>query len=337
MLETIITAPRTIECNQLDIPKIDKGEVLVKIKTAGICASDVQVYHGMHRYVSYPLVQGHEAIGYVEAVGDLVTKVKAGDWIAVQPQVSCGNCFACKQGRQNVCEKLKHFGISRPGLFTEYAAIPEWNAVKLPDNMSTDVSVFIEPFSIACNAIEKGNVKAGDHIVVMGAGLIGNFVAQAAKIRGAEVLITDVLQSKLDMAKKHGLINCVNTRDEKLSDAIYRVFKDSGVHVIFECAAVNASFDQALSCASKASSIVIVGNFKEPFLLEVPRIQRKEIALLSVMGTSRKNFLESVDILSRGLVNLDGMISARFPLKDIKKAYEYIDEKGDTLKVLLEM
>jgi L-iditol 2-dehydrogenase len=336
MLETIITAPYTIECHETAIPEITDDEVLIKIKCAGICASDVQVYHGLHKYMTYPLIQGHEAVGYVEAVGKSVTHVKIGDKVVIQPQIACGKCFACRQERPNVCETLKHFGISKPGLFVEYATVPAWNAVKIPFDMSFDQGVFIEPFAIACNAIEKGNVQAGDRIVVIGAGLIGNFIAQASKIKGAEVLVSDILQSKLDLIQKHGIKNVVNTSKEKLSDAIKRVFGEKGVHTIFECAAVNSSFKDAIFCASKASSIVIVGNFKEPFLLEIPLLQRKEIALLSVMGTSRKNFIESCQIMSRGLVNLNGMISNRFPLRELKKAYQYIDQQGDTTKVLLD-
>jgi len=337
MLETIITAPFTIECRETKIPEIGDNEVLVKVERAGICASDVQVYHGLHKYVTYPLIQGHEAVGYVEAVGSLVDHVKVGDKVAIQPQLACGHCFACKQERPNVCETLRHFGISSPGLFVEYAAVPAWNAVKLSSDMDFDKGVFIEPLSIACNAIEKGNVKAGDRIVVIGAGLIGNLIAQTARIKGAEVLVTDVMQSKLDLIKKHGIKYCVNTTQEKLSDAIKQVFGDQGVHVIYECAAVESSFEQAISCASKASTIVIVGNFKKPYLLEIPLLQRREIALLSVMGTSRKNFIESCKIMASGLINLEGLISGRFPLNELAKAYQYIDEKKDTLKVLLDV
>lgn len=337
MITSIITAPYKIDIREVETPKPQVGEVLVKIKTAAICASDIQVYHGLHKYVSYPIVQGHEAVGYIEAVGCEVKSIKTGDLVVIQPQLGCGECFACMQDRVNVCENLKHYGISKPGHFAEYSSVPEWNAVKLPAGMDTDVGVFIEPFSVACNAIEKGNIKPDYRVVVLGAGTIGNLVAQAAKYRGAEVIITDVMQSKLDIAKSHGIDYCVNTAKLSLKEEIKRIFGDKGVHVIFECAAVKTTFEQAVNCASKASSIVLVGNFKEPILFEIPRIQRKEIELKSVMGTSRKNFLESVEMLSSRKIDLSGMISARFPLRDLQKAYAFIDEHKDTLKVLVDI
>jgi len=337
MLETVITAPYKIETRDVPVPQIKRGEVLVRMSRGGICGSDIQVYHGLHRYMEYPLVQGHEGTGYVVEVGADVKGLEVGDLVVMQPQFACGECFACKRGRQNVCENLTHYGISLPGLFTEYVAVPEWNAIKMPKELSPDCSVFVEPFSVACNAMYQGNVKPGDRVVVIGAGQIGNFVAQAAKLWGAEVLIVDMLQSKLDMARIHGIHHCVNIQEESMRDAIHRVFGDRGVHVIFECAATEASFTEAIACASKSSTIVVVGGFKKPYLLEIPLLQRREIALHSVMGTSRESFLQAAELVAGNRVDLTGAISAHYPLKDLAKAYEYIDEVGNTMKVLLDI
>lgn len=337
MLETVITAPYQIETRDVPIPQIKSGEVLVRMKRAGICGSDIQVYHGLHKYMEYPLVQGHEGTGYVVEVGADVRGLEVGDLVVMQPQFACGECFACKKGRENVCESLKHYGISVPGLYAEYVAVREWNAVKMPRELDPECSVFVEPFSIACNAMYQGHVKAGDRVVVIGAGQIGNFVAQAAKLFGAEVLIADMIQSKLDLARSHGIHHCINIKEEPLKDAIHRVFGTKGVHVIFECAAVESSFTQAIECATKSSSIVVVGGFKKPYLLEIPLLQRREVSLHGVMGTSRATFLQSADFISRNQVDLTGAISARFPLKNLARAYEYIDQVGNTMKVLLEI
>ena len=337
MLETVITAPYKIETRDVQIPQIKNGEVLVKMSRAGICGSDIQVYHGLHKYMEYPLVQGHEGTGYVVGVGPDVKELEVGDLVVMQPQFACGKCFACKKGRENVCENLKHYGITVPGLFAEYVAVPEWNAVKMPKDLNPESSVFVEPFSIACNAMYQGNVKPGDRIVVIGAGQIGNFVAQAANLFGAEVLIVDMIQSKPDLARSHGIHHCVNTKEEPMKEAIHRIFGDKGVHVIFECAAVESSFTQAIECATKSSAIVVVGGFKKPYLLEIPLLQRREIALHSVMGTSRETFLQSAGFIAKNQVDLSGAISARYPLRDLAKAYEYIDQMGNTMKVLLEI
>lgn len=147
----------------------------------------------------------------------------------------------------------------------------------------------------------------------------------------------DMIQSKLDLAHSHGIPHCVNIKEESMKDAIHRVFGDRGVHVIFEYAAVESSFTQAIECATKSSTIVVVGGFKKPYLLEIPLLQRREIALHSVMGTSRETFLQSAKFIAANQVDLTGAISARYPLKDLAKAYQYIDEVGNTMKVLLEI
>lgn len=336
MLRTRIIAPLKIEYVHTEIPACGVDEVLVKLHRVGICASDIQVYHGQHKYVTYPLVQGHEGCGAVIAVGNRVSHVKTGDLVAVQPQIACGECFACKQDRFNVCENLRHFGISREGLLQEYAAVPSWNAVKIPEGMPPELGALVEPISVAVNAVRKGNVQPGYRVVVLGAGIIGNFVAQAARQLGAEVILTDIQSKRLDLARSHGLEHCINTQQTDLKDEITRVFGDQGVHVIFDCAAVPASLEQALNCASKASTIVIVGNYKAPVEFDMTRIQRREIALLSVMGCSRSNFLESLDWLSKGRINVTGMITKVFPFSELDKAYAYIDQNtADTMKVMV--
>lgn len=337
MIRTCITAPYTIEYQQVEKPTPAAGEVLVRMLRAGICASDMQVYHGLHKYVQYPLVQGHEGCGRVEAVGEGVTGVKPGDMVVIQPQLFCGECLACQKEQQNVCESLKHFGISHPGLFSEYAIVPEWNAVRMPEGMTADEGALVEPFSIACNAVEKGDVQPGQRVVVIGGGLIGHLIAQACTIRGAEVLVTDVLESKLEFARSHGIKHTCNTSTTDLKEKIKEVFGNKGVHVIYECVTIPATFNQAVECASKSSRLVIVGNFKQPITIEFPLLQRREIAVMSVMGTSRRNFLESVDLISKGKVDFSGIITGRFPLNKLHEAYQHIDDNKDSLRVLLEI
>lgn len=338
MLQSIITAPGTIEYRNCEIPVVGDHDVLIKIIRAGICASDVQVYHGKHRYMSYPLVQGHEGCGIVVSIGKHVDSVSEGDLVAVQPQLACGECFACKQDRYNVCETLRHFGISREGLFEEYAMIPAWNAVKMPSGMSAELGALVEPLAVAVNAVRKGHIQQGHRVVVMGAGIIGNFVAQFATYLGAEVILTDILPGKLELAASHGVEHCIDTRTTDLKEEISRVFGNQGVHVIYDCAAVAASFEQALNCASKASTIIVVGNFKAPFELDMTRLQRREIALLSVMGTSRSNFLESMQLLADGNIHVNGLITKVFPLDQLDKAYAFIDQHtADVMKVMVQV
>lgn len=338
MLTVKTVAPYELECINSDIPEISENEVLIKMVKVGICASDVQVYHGKHKYVSFPLVQGHEGVGIVEKVGKQVIHVKHGDLAVVQPHLSCGECYACRKGRHNVCESLRGMGIRADGMFTEYLAAPSWNIIKLPESITSDMGMLVEPIAVGVNAVRQGALKRGDRAVVLGAGTIGNFTAQVAKAIGAEVLITDIEDEKLKLAARHGIKHCVNTRKKDLRNEISRCFDGNRADVIFDCVTVKESFAQALECAASASTIVIVGNFKEPITIEMPLLQRREIALISVMGNVRENWLEAIDLLLQNKIDISEIITIRFPLIDLKKAFEYIDsEAGKTMKVAIEM
>lgn len=335
MQKTVITAPRVIQVTDAPIPKCGEGEVLVRMLFMGVCASDVQVYHGKHRYVTYPLTQGHEGVGEVVSLGAGVTGLKVGDKVCIEQQLACNACFACRQGRVNVCENLELLGITRDGLFTEYITVPQWNAVPLPADMPLKQGAFVEPVSIAVNAARKGGLQAGSRCVILGAGMMGYLVAQVALSLGARVLLTDIQEDKLVFARERGVTHCVNTRKKDLKEEIAAVFGTEGVHAVFDCAATPATFDQALTCANKASTFVIVGNYKQPVELDVTRIQRREIAVQSVMGSAREHFLYALQLLAKGLVNLNGLIEAEFPLEDLDAAYRHIDAHPGAMKVLL--
>ena len=331
----MIISPGKIQYINADIPECHDNEVLIHVLYAGICASDIQVYHGLHKYVTYPLVQGHEGVGVVKKVENHVKHIVPGDIICVQPQIVCNNCFMCSLGHVNICENLKHFGISREGLFQEYVVIPAWNAVKLPGGIPLKKGVLVEPAAIAMNAIRKGRVKKDDRILVIGAGIIGNLVAQIAQYLGAEVILTDIQPKKLELAKKHGIKGVINTLHTNVADEIKHCYGIQGATVVFDCAAIPSAFKQALECMSMASRIVIVANYKVPIEFDMPSIQRKEIELLGVMGCSRQDFLDSLDVISKGAIDISGFISREFPLDKLQQAYKYIDSSPDTMKVLL--
>lgn len=338
MLSIKTIAPFEFEAVNSDIPEVSDDEVLVKMLQVGICASDVQVYHGKHKYMSYPVVQGHEGIGIVEKTGKNISHVKPGEKVIIQPQLICGECYACRKGRHNVCEKLRGMGIKADGMFAEYLVSPSWNVIKVPIDLSNDMGMLVEPAAICVNSIRQGKVKSGDRVIIIGAGTIGNIIGQIAKSIGAEVLITDIADDKLKIAEKCGIDYCVNTLKYDLKKEIARCFKGNNADAIFDCAAVKESLPQAIDCAANASTIIIVGNFKEPITLEIPSLQRREIALISVMGNVRENFIEAIELLSKNKINISEIISARFPLHYLKKAFEFNDENASkVMKIAIMM
>ncbi|WHH59099.1 alcohol dehydrogenase catalytic domain-containing protein [Petroclostridium sp. X23] len=339
MLQALTTKAYTFELLDVPVPEAGDNQVLLEMKRVGICGSDIQVYHGKHKYMTFPIVLGHEISAVVMQAGKNVTNVKVGERVTIQPQIFCGECYPCQIGSYNVCQNLKVIGIHTTGACSDYFAVDASKVVKLPDDMDFDIGALVEPVAVGVHAAKKVGQIKGANVVVLGAGAIGNFTAQAAKALGAaNVMITDVQDKRLELAKKGNVDYCVNTMKTGLADAIKENFGARGADAIIDCAAVKASIQQAIKSARRASKIIIVGNFKEPVEIEIPMLQRQEIDLISVMMYVREDYEDAVRLLGEGKINTEGIITNHFDLKQVKEAYEYIDEHmNDIMKVMLKV
>ena len=201
--------PGEIEFKEVEKPILNSpDEVLLHIKKIGVCGSDIHVYHGLHPFTPYPVVQGHEYSGEVVQVGQNVTKVKVGDKATARPQLVCGECAPCKRGDYNICNELKVQGFQSGGTAQDYFVLPEDRLIKLPDHVTFEMGALVEPAAVAAHCTTKARDLKGINVVVTGAGPIGNLVAQFAKSRGANVMITDLSDFRLDKAKECGIEHC---------------------------------------------------------------------------------------------------------------------------------
>lgn len=335
-----VNVPKAYELEYLEIPVPGVGDddVLIEMRRIGICGSDIQVYHGLHKYMTFPVVQGHEGAGIIVEKGKNVTDFSIGDKVTVQPQVFCGECAPCKMGNYNVCENLEVYGVHTNGMAQEYFLTPASKVLKLPESMDFDKGAFVEPLAVAVHAIKKSGDVKDKNIIVLGAGTIGNLVAQVAHTFGANVLSTDINNNKLELLKKCGIKSCVNTLEKDLGKKITEYFGEKGADVIIDCAAVKASISQALNNSRCASKIVVVGNFKQPVEIEMPRLQRREVDIIGVMMYLREDYEEAIHLLSTNKINIDSLISKYFDIRKFKEAYDYIDKNAsDVMKVMLKV
>ena len=336
MLQTLLPKAFTVEYKDVPEPAIGPGEVLIRIKRVGICGSDIQVYHGKHKYMTFPVVQGHEASGTIEKIGAGVTGLAVGQLVTVQPQIFCGECEPCKSGHPNVCQNLKVYGVHTDGMMQDYFAVSADKIIPLPEGFSPDDGALIEPVTVGVGAMRRCGDVAGKTVCVLGAGPIGNFTAQVAQAQGADVLITDINQKKLDLAAESGIKRCDNTSDHSLRDSIAAAFGARGADFIIDCAGVPASLTSALKAARPASVIVIVANFKVPVEMEIPLLQRQQIDLRGVMMYLKEDFHTAVKLVAEGKVSTKGFLSRYFPIRELKEAYDFIDENSlDITKVML--
>ncbi len=339
MKQQVMTAPGRIEFRNIPIPEVKKEEVLVKMRKIGICGSDIHVYQGKHPLTSYPVTQGHEVSGVIEKVGNEVKQLKAGDKVTIQPQVVCQKCYPCTHGKYHICDKLKVMGFQTTGMASEYFVAESERVLKLPDEMSLEEGAMIEPVAVACGAIAKVDDIKGIDVIVLGAGPIGNLIAQTAKALGAKsVLITDVRDFRLRIAKKVGIDHCINPLKQNLSEERVKFFGKDKADLIFECVGSNTTINDAIENARKGTDIIIVGVFGEKPTIDLGSIQDQELRLIGTLMYQKKDYLKAIELIHSGKVQIEPLITDHFPFEDYNKAYRYIDEKKDqVMKVIIDI
>ena len=211
-----IVKPNDLRIIDMDKPTIDaKNNVLVKIKAAGICGSDVGIYHGTNAAATYPRVIGHEIVGVVEEVGDNAKKIKVGDRVIVDQVTACGTCYACRKGRPNVCEHLQVRGVHIDGGYREYMAVPESDVYVLPDSLSYQDAVMIEPTTIAVQACSRAQLEFQDTVMIIGAGALGSSMLRIVNLYSPrKIIVVDIDEPKLEAALQNGATDVINSKTE---------------------------------------------------------------------------------------------------------------------------
>jgi len=338
MKQAVMTEPGKIIYRDVPEPSAGKNEVKLKMKRIGICGSDIHVNHGRHPYTGYPVVQGHEVSAEVVEVGEGVDGLKPGDKVTVQPQVVCGECYPCTHGQYNACLSLKVHGFQTTGMASDYFVENVSKITKLPDNMSFDHGAMIEPIACGIHAIRRyGDVK-GKSVLVLGGGPIGNLLAQSCKAMGAKtVLLSEISDYRLDVAAKCGLSG-VNPRKKDLKEAMLEAFGPDGADVIFECVGVNETMTQAIEYSRKGSDIVVVGVFAEMANINLGFVQDKELRLIGTAMFREYAFNEAIELVEKGLIELDALITNHVPFDDFMRAYSIADEQKDkVMKIMVIM
>lgn len=339
MLKGNLTAPYTIEFQEAPVPEIRDDQVLLKILYVGICGSDIQMYHGLHKYMTFPVVIGHELSAEIVKVGKAVEGYAEQDLVTVEPQVFCGECYPCQTGRFNVCEKLKVLGVHADGFLSQFAAVDAKYLHRCEKDMDPQQVALVEPLAVGVGSVKRAANYQGANVLVVGAGTIGNMAAQAAKALGAaKVMVSDINPKKLALALECGIDVAVNVAEQNLKEAIAEHFGTRKADIIIDAAATKPGFQSILEVARPNSTIVVTGNFKAPLEIEMPRIQRQEINLLGHMMYVREDFADAIRFIREGKIHTQGFITEVYPFKKTLDAFKYIDEcPNDFMKILIDV
>lgn len=337
MLQQVMVSPGSIEFKEVPVPEVKPGQVLIKIMKIGICGSDIHVYHGEHPFTSYPVTQGHEVSGEVADIGEGVTGLKKGQKVTIQPQVVCGKCYPCRHGKYNLCEELKVMGFQTTGTASHYFAVDAAKVTPLPEDMAFDEGAMIEPLAVAVHAIKRAGDVRGLKIAVLGAGPIGILVAQAAKGMGAEnVMITDISDIRLAKAKECGIDFTVNTKNSDFGQALLQHFGPDKADVIYDCAGNDITMGHAIKHARKGSTIILVAVFAGLAKVDLAVLNDHELDLNTSMMYRNGDYVDAIQLVKEGKVQLKPLISNHFPFKKYLDAYQYIDNNREsTMKVII--
>ena len=327
------------EMSRAPIPKPGFGEILVKVKTASICGSDVHIYKWnswAQQHVKPPQIMGHELAGEVVELGEGVNAVKEGDFISAETHISCGYCKPCRTGNPHICSNLKILGVDTNGVFADYVVIPEKVAWKNDPSIPPVFASVQEPLGNAIDTVLSEDV-AGKKVIITGAGPIGIIAAGVAKISGAcEVYITDINEYRLGLAKKMGADVVLNPRKQDVVRFIMDATNGEGVDVALEMSGNENALIQACECLSPGGRLSILGVFNRDVTLDLNNlIIFKGIRVYGVTGRRIfSTWYKAGNFLKSGLLDLSPVITHEFKLEEFDKAFELM-MSGNSGKIVL--
>lgn len=317
----------------IDEPIVKEGEALIQVKSAGICGSDIGAFRGNNPLVSYPRIIGHEIAGEVLSIPDNKKGIKAGDRVIVDPYLYCGHCYPCSIGRTNCCTSLHVLGVHVDGGMAERFAHPAEMLVKVPNDMPWDLIPIAEPLTIALHGLHRAKLTKGEHIVISGAGPIGLLAAMAALDMGAEPIVIDPVQERLEKAKTLGVTHTIHLTTEDVIEQIKTITNGRMAEVVMEASGANAAVRASLDYVSYAGRVVLTGWPKKETPIPTDLITKKE---LDIRGgrTSAGEFEEAIELIHSGRVDARAILTKTVSLNDAVDAIADIDKNpGDYLKV----
>jgi L-iditol 2-dehydrogenase len=328
-----------IELREKENPAISENEVLIKVKAAGICGSDIHIYNWDTQVkMSPPVVMGHEFSGVAEEVGSAVEGIKPGDRVTAEPSYSvCGRCGYCMEGRYNLCEDRKVMGFWADGAFAEYTAAPAHRIHKLPENISFEEGALTEPFACTVHGVhELVKVRFGENVIVTGPGAIGLLAAQTALAEGARVTVigTEADAKRLELADKLGVHRTVNLRKEDAAKVVRETTSGKGADVALECSGAEAAVDFNLENLRKGGRFLQLGLFGKPIRTQFELIAYKELEIYGSFAQKWSAWKLALDMMKKQKVTLGPVISDRLPLSDWETGFMKMNNK-DGMKIIL--
>lgn len=333
---------RDIRYEDIADPKLlpgDAFDVLVRVKATGVCGSDVHHFLGLEpEPLKAGTVMGHELCGEVVEIGPSVTNVKVGDRVAIEPLIGCGTCPYCRQGDYYLCKQLRHIGYYYKGGFAEYVKAPHEKLSIIPENMEYEEAALLDCYAVAVHALKRVPVNVGDTVLVYGAGPLGICTAQAAMAAGAaHVVIADVLEGALDVARQAGISEAHNSAKEDILQIVLDLTKGAGADVAFDCAGGNAPTIDCCTAALRPNGVLGLIGVRNQISMEAHNSHFKELNIKFIfsygMWDYKTEFEIAMGMIASKRINAKPLITHRFPLSQIREAFDAAVNKKESQAV----
>ena len=329
----IIEPNKPLEINETELPKPNGNQVIVKVRSTGVCHSDLHLWEGGYdtgdgfmkvtdRGVKFPVTPGHEVVGSVEEIGDSVQGVNIGDLVLVYPWIGCGECPTCEKGDTNLCESPKSLGVFQDGGYAEYVLVPDAKFLAKIDNLDPDAAA-----SLACSgltaftAVKKALTNSPENILIVGAGGLGLMGVQIANaLTKANIICADLDDEKLESAKKLGATHIINTKESDAVKKIMSICNEKGVDSIIDFVNAPPTVKMDLSLIRKRGNIILVGLFGGSVELPLVSVPLKAITIQGAYTGNYNDMLELIKLAQRGVIN--PIVSKHYKLDDANTALD---------------
>ena len=336
MLTVICDTPGTLSAVQRERPARAEGDVLVRVKRVGVCGTDLHIYTGNQPFLAYPRVMGHEFSGIVEeAVPG--GRLNVGDEVYVMPYMSCGTCIACRQGKTNCCVRIQVLGVHRDGAFTELLSLPE-QFVHKADGVTLDQAAMVEFLAIGAHGVRRGQVKAGQRVLVVGAGPIGMAAMVFARLRGAIVTALDSRQDRLDFCTRElGVTTAIalgETDEAQLGAATDGEFFD----VVVDATGNPKAIERGFKFVAHGGSYVLISVVQGNITFNDPEFHKRETTLIGSRNATTEDFETVLTAMRAGLVPTRAMNTHRMPLADVPTQFkDLLNPAAGVVKAIVEV
>ncbi|WP_295799630.1 L-threonine 3-dehydrogenase [uncultured Microbulbifer sp.] len=321
----------------VEVPEPGHNDLLIKIRKTAICGTDMHIYNWdewSQKTIPVPMVVGHEYVGEVVGMGQEVAGFKVGDRVSGEGHITCGHCRNCRAGRRHLCRNTYGVGVDRQGAFAEYLVIPALNAFKIPDNISDELASIFDPFGNAVHTALSFDL-VGEDVLITGAGPIGIMAAAVARHVGARhVVITDINEYRLELAKKMGATRTVNVAKEKLSDVMKDIGMTEGFDVGLEMSGVAVAFRDMLSAMNHGGKIAMLGIPPGEMAIDWSQVIFKGLILKGIYGREMfETWYKMASLIQSGL-DLSPIITHQFSIDDFQTGFDTMGS-GESGKVIL--